>query len=744
MSGSVEQGRSPTPTLRSASTEAALGGKRPFEKVRITAQSAEPPCLLLTRMEVSRIQETVQRYSWARAVYDSILSRAADSKKRPLEVPDRFGTSANFYACPEHGVTLQTRSLTEHVCPVDGEVFTGPPYDGVAITKQHNALGEAVVDLGLAAILADDREAGAKARQVLLDYAQRYEHYPIHDLSGGQAISGGRLFAETLEEAAWLVDVAPAYDLLQGAGAVSADDCRQIEEHLLRPAAEIVRRHDNGTGNWQAWHNAALLACGVCLRDPDLVCQAVNGKSGFQFQMANSVRDDGFWWEGSWGYHYYSLGALVALVEMARRVGIDLYGNRRYRSLFEAPLRFAMPDGKLPPFHDSGVCDAFGRPSLYESAYAQWHDPQFAAVLSRSARNSRRALLDGAATVPVRETAPRLASSVFQDTGIALLRSGHGAHAQYLALDYGPHGYWHGHYDKLSFIYFAQGRILSLDPGSVPYGLPIHKGWYRQSIAHNTLAVDGASQAEATGKLLAFGALLGLQVAIADAGPVYPGVVLQRAIIMADDYVVCVDRVVSDEKHTYDWVLHNYGMLTSPAVTESVPEGLGSRAGYEYLSNLRRGEFGETWHALWTLPDAELAFVMLGAPGTVVYTGDGPGNPPAERVPFVLARRTDTRTIFVSAWRGGASEPPALKAVPVTRAGQPVANTDATAFEVSTGGRHDLFLCSFTPGRCRFGEYESDGRVAAVALSGPPRAWLVGGQLVHRDGKSVPLTGHAP
>ena len=42
--------------------------------------------------------------------------------------------------------------------------------------------------------------------------------------------------------------------------------------------------------------------------------------------------------------------------------------------------------------------------------------------------------------------------------------------------------------------------MWGLDPGSINYGVPLHREWYRSTIAHNTVTVDGALQAEKDGQ----------------------------------------------------------------------------------------------------------------------------------------------------------------------------------------------------------------------------------------------------
>ena len=74
---------------------------------------------------------------------------------------------------------------------------------------------------------------------------------------------------------------------------------------------------------------------------------------GFRAQIARGVTDDGLWYEGSLGYHHYTMSALWPLAEAARLQGVDLFSDR-FRSMFDAPLNLALPDGQAPGFNDNG------------------------------------------------------------------------------------------------------------------------------------------------------------------------------------------------------------------------------------------------------------------------------------------------------------------------------------------------------------------------------------------------------
>jgi len=561
------------------------------------------PRLLLTPEDFARVKALAQQQSWARSVYDAIVLAAEDWPKTHLqryglsvwEVPPEGGQWSQHYICKVHGVSLQFHPPDKHVCPVDGQVYSGWPYDQVIYGRRHSESAAAARDNGLAWQFTRRPEFARAAARILLAYADVYLSYPLKDVNNRPDTSGAaRVTAQTLDEAVWLITMAWAYDLISDSDALNQAERRHVEQDLLRPAASLIMRNNRGMSNWQSWHNAAIGAVGFTLRDQALVAAAIDGPSGFRYQMRASVQADGVWYEGAWGYHFYALDPLCQLAEMAARAQIDLWAEPSLRSMFEAPLKFALPDGTLPNFNDSGNVSLYNYDRLYELAYARYADPLFATVLGRRARG-REALFWGAPELPAAQPPP-LPSFVFEASGNAILRAR--ANDHYVAFKFGPHGGGHGHYDKLNFISFWNGGIMAVDPGTQSYAAPTHSTWDKMTVAHNTLVVDERTQSEATGNLHGFALLPDVSAVRADAGQAYRQAELVRTLLLTPEYLVDLfeARARDGRPHRYDWVYHNYGALSSPLPLE-LYTAFPKSEGYQHLSNARAAVTGHAWQA---------------------------------------------------------------------------------------------------------------------------------------------------
>ncbi|MBM3757040.1 MAG: alginate lyase family protein [Acidobacteria bacterium] len=550
--------------------------------------------------DFARIGETIGKYRWAADVHTNLVNAAEAWPQshlsryglRELALPPEGGQWLHWYVCPSTGVRLRFEPPNGHVCPSDNRRLTGWPYEQVIYSQRHDALANAARDLALAFRLSGKREYAEKSAWILNGYADRYSSFALHDKDNRNTRTGARSHAQTLDEAIWIIPLAWAYDLLNGSGVLSAERSSNIERNLLREAAATIERYDAGISNWQSWHNAGLAAIAFALNDSALIAKVIDGPSGFRFQMKRSVSADGFWYEGSFTYHYYALDALLQTAELAARAGgIDLFGDETFQKLFAAPVRFALPDGTLPPFNDATTVNLRSYSRWYESAFARWGDPQYAAIAGSRGRG-RDALLFGASDLP--STQPgTLSSAIFPDSGYAVLRSPSDHTA---VLKYGPHGGGHGHYDKLNFVSYARGGVLAIDPGTQAYGAPTHTTWDQQTVAHNTVVVDERTQAAATGELLASQMEPGFSYAKAGAGGVYANARLTRSMLVTAEYALDVFDAESTDRqpHRFDWVYHNMGEVVTDlplAPTTALPRTMG----YQHLTGNRSATADGDW-----------------------------------------------------------------------------------------------------------------------------------------------------
>ena len=615
----------------------------------------------------------------------------------------------------------------------------------MVLDREHGALAAAIRDLGIMYVFTGEKPYADKAQEILLGYAERYLNYPLHDINGKPGKGGGHVGPQTLDEAVWLIPVAQGFDCIQDA--LAPEDRKTIADKLLLPAAWLIHDHQWGIHNICCWHDSAYGLVGLALGEAQLTADAISGPKGFRAQVDKGIDDDGFWYEGAWGYHYYTMMALQPLAMAAYNVGIDLY-TPRYKGMYDAPLSFMAPGGALPAFNDSGTANALGYATMYEVAYARWGDPKHLLPVLKGNRRNLEYLLLGKPLA--QEPDFQLASQVFPTAGYVVLRSGatgaSGAERHlpdnYLALDFGPHGGGHGHPDKLGFVLYGKRQLVAEDPGCIAYGNPAHAGWFRQTISHNTITVDGKSQKPCTGELqfAALGQDIGLCSARAD--DAYPGVRLRRSMALIGDRIIDIVLCQSEKEATFDWAYHTRGGFETPLPLEPLdpaPQG----DGYSWAKEWRGADPAAAWTATWKQengPGLTLS-QAAGSPGRRVLAAIGMGNPTKIKVPFVVSREQGTTALFCTALElfSGAQAPALEVRVLEITGGNASGNEAPVAVEVTGGGRRDVVLINPGGGNLRCGDFELDGQGAVLSYSGDALE-----RLVVSGGGAVRVKGQPP
>jgi len=615
---------------------------------KLEFEPIQHPGLILNREELVAIQSKIDTHDWAKKAFHKLIENADKFVSTNIVIPNQKGQWSHYYACDDDGSRLETLSDTEHKCPTCDKIYTGEVYDRVVVTWKHNQLGNAARDLGLAYQLTGNEKYLAPAKKILLGYADIYLSFPLVDRLGKPDTGlAARAFATNLAEACWLVDICWAYDLI--AEKLTEEERQHICNDMLNPGGREVIRRDLKIHNIRCWMNAAAGLAAICSHDEELAHNAIRGELGLENQIAKGILDDGFWYESSWGYHFYTMQALWPLTEAVRHIGINVY-NERYKSFYDAPLNFAFPGLYLPALNDSGGGRTINNAHTYELAYARWGDPRYAGLIKDHDRSDIFALCFGQ---DLSQTAPPETNQSidFSTSGVAILRDGTYEDPTVVSLDYGPHGGGHGHPEKLNIILYGAGHELAPDPGSIQYGVPLHLEWFKTTLSHNTVLVDQKPQEQCTGELHTFDIQDDIRIASATANDAYPGTQFKRTIALLNNNIV-LDLVdlKSDSEHTYDWVFHCKGAFSSPLPFTALTQALGSEHGYQHVADPRATQTNETWQTQWSLDDAHVTLVQVASPNTKVITGIGAGNPPSTKLPLVISRRQAKTTTYASAF----------------------------------------------------------------------------------------------
>ncbi|MFW6162164.1 MAG: heparinase II/III domain-containing protein, partial [Planctomycetota bacterium] len=403
------------------------------------------------------------------------------------------------------------------------------------------------------------------------------------------------------------------------------------------------------------------------------------------------------------------------------------YRDSRVKSLFDTPLRYAYPDGTAPGINDSGRVKLGNWSTMvYDFAWLRWRDPRHAVLVNQSPRQLH--VSEGVYyQTRVYERLPEpeavtYPSMVFHTLGYAILRDPQ----RYALMDYGRHGGVHGHYDKLNLILFS-GDELGGEPEMHRYENPLHGQWTKQTVAHNTMAVDEQSQAPCTGKLLVFEDAGPLQVMRAEAAGAYAGCLLDRTVVVTPGAVIDLYHGRSQQEHTWDRTFRFHGSVAD-LDADKAGKPLGARYGYQHLREAARVPAARRFDAEWATEVGEMAVSVAGAEGQEAILGVGPDD---DHV--VLVRQRGREANFAAALTMAAWGEPVDEAK-LVKTGDP----RLVAFEMRQGKATVRVVVAHRRGQWEALGWRSDARVlVAMERDGRLSVLMAGGTEAAKDGKTL-------
>ncbi|MEI7436570.1 MAG: alginate lyase family protein [bacterium] len=405
-------------------------------------------------------------------------------------------------------------------------------------------------------------------------------------------------------------------------------------------------------------------------------------------------------------------------------------GVKTLKAAFDAPFYLAFPNGDFSTLGDSrleNMRGVFSWGMLYERAYEVYGDPKYAWFLSRAEAETpadQRRLpglplalqptwineVEFGRIARVRypkgrfdlRTDARFAlagehrgsCSYFPAYGATVLRSAPEIpEAPSAFLFWGPHSAGHQSPAALHVDISGGGEKATDAPrmDNRGYSDPMFLTWGRTTIAHNTVTVDQAPmfpydfetqsiwEADRWRDTISDGEPLlfqpdghGFKAARAMNERVYPGVLLDRTLVVTKAFVLDAFRVSSDRLRQFDWAMHVVG---NPELPGSVRTGsLGNRRGYRHFLNPKRmpaanGAFQLSWkrvqgltHASVILPQRCTAWTAMDpipAPEKMHTLGELGLVAPRHTL---ILRTRDRSALFLSVWSFGQA-PVALKLV---------------------------------------------------------------------------------
>ncbi|WP_339870142.1 alginate lyase family protein [uncultured Algoriphagus sp.] len=503
--------------------------------------------------------------------------------------------------------------------------------------EQHKANQLSIFQAGVLYKLTGEKKYAQHSKALLNAYAKMYKMLPLHPEKKEQ--TPGKLFWQSLNDAVWLVYTVQGFDAIKSYLTPEERDYLKTElfehyvEFLSVDGAETFNKiHNHGT-----WALAAVGMTGYSLEVDEWVQMALkgtaaDGSGGFIAQLDQLFSPDGYYAEGP----YYQRYALLPFVVFGQAIAtnnpeLKIFEHRNAiltKAIYTAiDLTYA---GHFFPINDALKEKNLKTSEMVFGVDIAYSITKDASLLSIAEYQQNFAPIDGgfgvAAAVAAGLTKPYDFKSIRvrdgndgTEGGLAIFRAESYTNSSALIYKYTAQGMGHGHFDKLTWLYYDNNSEIIRDYGAArflnieaKYGghyLAENNTWAKQSIAHNTVVVDEKSHFG--GKLStaekAFPTELifdvsdpDYQIASAEIEGVYEGVKFTRTMIYLKDeafeYPVVLDlfEIESNEAHQYDLPIHFNGQfihLNVPLQANSTQMSpLGKANGYQHLWNMAQGK----------------------------------------------------------------------------------------------------------------------------------------------------------
>ena len=548
-------------------------------------------------------------------------------------------------------VPIFDKSLANTKAEVDAEIEVGIlvpiPKDlsGGYTHERHKKNFIMLQKAGVLFQILNDEKYANYVKDMLFAYAKLYPTLPVHPQT--RSYARGKLFWQCLNDSNWLVYSAQAYDCVYDW--LSKEERDTLENDLFIPFAKFISEGNpqffNRVHNHSTWGNVAVGMIALVMDNDELLENALNGlkiddlkegmkdndggliqvkgqRLGFYGNLDEPFSPDGYYNEGPY-YQRYAMYPFLIFAEALQNVKPELkileYKDGVLLKAVDALINLTDANGNFFPLNDGQKGMSYYTPALVSAVdIAYQYGGKNPELLSIAKKQDKVVLDDTGLSIAIgikeglekefEKKSINLSDGKNGDEGgVGILRNENIE----LVFKYASQGSSHGHYDKLSFSLYENGneviqdyglsRFVNIEQKGGGNYLKENKTWAKQTIAHNTLSVNGENhfkgQFEIGSKYhpeLYFYDDKNPNVQIVSATDVhaYPGTEMLRTFALIKDedferpFTIDLFKIKSASKNQYDLPYYYLGHIMKTNFdykSYSQLNALGDTNGYQHL-----------------------------------------------------------------------------------------------------------------------------------------------------------------
>ena len=480
------------------------------------------------------------------------------------------------------------------------------------------------LDQILACVCAGEEKAVTFLTDYISFYAKHYAEFPVH----GSRVGKGRIMAQSLDEAVWGVYVLRCIYYCRKL--FSQAQLKEWYDKLFAPMAELLIPQVRSYHNISVWVQACIGMIGLTFDQNDLLETALNGEFGLYKQLEKGLTGEFLWYEGSLHYHYYMLEGLTYFCELYADFEPQSRLLLMLDKMYQAPAMLMYENCRILSLND-------GWYPLTLKDYAK--QIIIAASICKSKMLSDQVAVIRELFPEVFDNPAMLLYEKETDSSVCILFDRHMAVVKKpfpVILKSGSCTSIHMHRDVLSVLI----PPLSVDLGTPGYGSAINESWYRSSLSHNTLSIDGGQP-----KKLIRSKIRKTDDGVEAVAEDWPGVShISRHLFCKGSSIHDVTEVKTTAAHVFDWVFHCAGKAEYSLAGETVTS-LGK--GFELFSDIRKIIAEKEFKATFTDDNGNSLVIKIPfVPGMEIFTARTPGNPADHKRNTLLLRIKGTEAKF--------------------------------------------------------------------------------------------------
>lgn len=493
----------------------------------------------------------------------------------------------------------------EHKCEVCGKVYSSNLYDGVWVYFYRNqAILTAWKSAGIYAYNKEKKYLDI-TKNIISFYAKNYKSFVLHNKEGLEFSSYeemkwgcGRILPQGLNESIICIRMIQALEIVKED--LSKEYLDELYEMMFKEMYKLFKPQIDQIHNIRCWNNCALGLIGLFFNKKEIIDYVFNGPYNIRRQINEGVTEDGFWYEGSIHYNFFTLEGITPLIVFSEIYNYD-FGEKEkeiVKKMFINAYHYAFENHTLPNPND-------GWPNINLKTYSYiYHmaskafkeDSEIGNILKNiEANDSKRTPLPLSKPYYINNEIAyeRLLLNTdydynsyikvnnntknFPKSNFAILRD----KDFNVFVKYGLNGPSHSHPDLINVEVMYKNIMISRDLSNCGYKAKLCDEWHRTSLAHNVVVKDGINiPSSKPGECLIYSP----NHIKALAPNVYDGVNYIREIKINDNVYEDIFEVVSENESNFDYIFHIESSFSLSLNEELLEADLGYKTnGYQHV-----------------------------------------------------------------------------------------------------------------------------------------------------------------